>query len=173
MKGKLVLAWAGPGKGTRLIRGETWMPYQAETFPTPPFPEYVSGHSTFSSAGAQVLRSFTGSDLFGARVTVPRGSSFVEPGLTPVLPTPLLWATFSAAVDEAGRSRRFGGIHFPDADLHGRTLGTLGRADRLGEGADLLRRDGRLRRPRWGTMPGCVPSASSPPPRTGPSPPAS
>ncbi len=124
MKGKLVLAWAGPGKGTRLIRGETWMPYQAVTFPTPPFAEYVSGHSTFSSAGAQVLRSFTGSDLFGARVTVPRGSSFVEPGLTPVLPTPLLWATFSAAVDEAGRSRRFGGIHFPDADLHGRTLGT-------------------------------------------------
>ena len=29
MKGKLVLAWAGPGKGTRLIRGETWTPYQA------------------------------------------------------------------------------------------------------------------------------------------------
>lgn len=75
-----------------------------------------------------MLQSFTGSDLFGARVTIRRGSSFVEPGITPVLPTPLLWATFSQAVDEAGRSRRMGGIHFPDADLHGRTLGTaIGR----------------------------------------------
>lgn len=124
MKGKLVLAWAGPYKGTRLIRGETWHPYQPATFPTPPFAEYVSGHSTFSAAGANVLQSFTGSDLFGARVTVKGGSSFVEPGLTPLLPTPLIWATFSAAVDEAGRSRRQGGIHFPDGDLNGRALGT-------------------------------------------------
>jgi hypothetical protein len=123
MKGKLVLAWAGPGKGTRLIRGETWTPYQAATFPTPPFPEYVSGHSTFSGAGARVLQAFTGSDLFGARVTIRPGSSFVEPGITPLLPTPLVWATFSAALDDAGMSRRYGGIHFPDADLDGRTLG--------------------------------------------------
>ena len=123
MKGKLVLAWAGPYKGTRLIKGETWHPYQAATFPTPPFAEYVSGHSTFSGAGARVLQRFTGSDLFGARVTVRPGSSFVEPGATPLLPTVLTWPTFSAARDEAGVSRRLGGIHFPDADLHGRESG--------------------------------------------------
>jgi hypothetical protein len=123
MKGKLVLAWAGPYKGTRLIRGETWHPYQATTFPTPPFPEYVSGHSTFSGAGARVLQSFTGSDLFGARVTVRPGTSFIEPGATPLLPTVLLWPTFTIARDEAGNSRRQGGIHFPDADLDGRNLG--------------------------------------------------
>jgi hypothetical protein len=122
-KGKLVLAWAGPYKGTRLIRGETWHPYQAATFPTPPFAEYVSGHSTFSGAGAKVLQQFTGSDLFGARVTVRPGTSFVEPGATPLLPTILIWPTFSAARDDAGVSRRLGGIHFPDADHHGRTLG--------------------------------------------------
>jgi uncharacterized protein DUF6851/vanadium-dependent haloperoxidase-like protein len=123
MRGKLVLAWAGPYKGTRLIRGETWHPYQAATFPTPPFPEYVSGHSTFSGAGARVLQRFTGSDLFGARVTIRPGSSFIEPGATPLLPQVLLWLTFSAARDEAGNSRRQGGIHFPDADVHGRELG--------------------------------------------------
>jgi hypothetical protein len=123
MKGKLVLAWAGPYKGTRLIRGETWHPYQASTFPTPPFPEYVSGHSTFSGAGTRVLQRFTGSDLFGARVTVRPGTSFIEPGATPLLPAVLLWPTFSAARDEAGMSRRYGGIHFPDADVHGRDLG--------------------------------------------------
>jgi hypothetical protein len=123
MRGKLVLAWAGPYKGTRLIRGETWHPYQAATFPTPPFPEYVSGHSTFSGAGARVLQRFTGSDLFGARVTIRPGRSFIEPGATPLLPQVLLWPTFSAARDEAGNSRRQGGIHFPDADVHGRELG--------------------------------------------------
>jgi hypothetical protein len=122
-KGQLVLAWAGPYKGTRLIRGETWHPYQAAMFPTPPFPEYVSGHSTFSGAGARVLQRFTGSDLFGARVTIRRGSSFIEPGLTPLVSQVLVWPTFSAAAAEAGVSRRQGGIHFPDADLHGRALG--------------------------------------------------
>jgi hypothetical protein len=125
MNGKMVLAWAGPYKGTQLIRGETWNPYQPATSPTPPFSEYVSGHSTFSAAGAKVLQAFTGSDLFGARVTVQPGTSVVEPGLTPLLPTPLVWITFSAAMDEAGRSRRQGGIHFPDGDLNGRALGTL------------------------------------------------
>ena len=122
-KGKLVLAWAGPYKGTRLIRGETWHPYQTATFPTPPFPEYVSGHSTFSGAGARVLQRFTGSDLFGARVTIRPGSSFIEPGLTPLVSQVLVWPTFSGAAAEAGVSRRQGGIHFPDGDLHGRALG--------------------------------------------------
>lgn len=127
-KGELVLAWAGPYKGTRLIRGETWHPYQPATFPSPPFAEYVSGHSTFSAAGAEVLRRFTGSDLFGARTTIPQGGSFVEPGLVPLTPQVLIWPTFSDAVAEAGMSRRYGGIHFPDADLHGREMGTsIGR----------------------------------------------
>jgi len=122
-KNQLVLAWAGPYKGTRLIWGQDWQPYQPATFPTPPFPEYVSGHSTFSGAGAKVLRQFTGSDLFGARVTLKPGSSRIEPGATPLLPVALVWLTFSAARDEAGESRRQGGIHFPDADQNGRTLG--------------------------------------------------
>jgi len=71
-----------------------------------------------------VLRQFTGSDLFGARVTLKPGSSRIEPGATPLLPVALVWLTFSAARDEAGESRRQGGIHFPDADQNGRTLGS-------------------------------------------------
>jgi uncharacterized protein DUF6851/vanadium-dependent haloperoxidase-like protein len=122
--GQLILAWGGPYKGTRLIRGENYQPYQPATFPTPPFPEYVSGHSTFTSAGARVLQRFTGSDLFGARVTVRSGSSRVEPGATPLLPQVLIWPTFSSALDEAGRSRRQGGIHFLDGDFNGRALGS-------------------------------------------------
>ena len=124
MKGKLILAWGGPYKGTRLIRGEDYLPYQVPTFLTPGVPEYVSGHSTFSGASARVLQQFTGSDTFGARVTIRPGTSKIEPGATPLLPQVLTWATFSAALDEAGRSRRQGGIHFPDGDFHGRALGT-------------------------------------------------
>jgi hypothetical protein len=77
--GREVLAWAGPGLGTRRIRGEDWQPYLA----TPPFLEYFSGHSTFSAAAAAVLARFTGSDRFGASVTIPAGSSRIEPGTTP------------------------------------------------------------------------------------------
>jgi hypothetical protein len=121
--GQWVLAWGGPYQGTRLIKGENYLPYQPMTSLTPPFPEYVSGHSTFSAAGARVLRLFTGSDLFGARVTIPAGSSRIEPGATPAVPTVLTWPTFTNALDEAGNSRRQGGIHFLDADLGGRDLG--------------------------------------------------
>lgn len=35
----------------------------------------------------------------------------------------LSWPTFSAAADEAGLSRRYGGIHFADGDMEGRKLG--------------------------------------------------
>jgi hypothetical protein len=60
--GRLVRAWAGPYQGTKLIDGGTWFPYQPTTFPTPPFPEYSSGHSNFSAAGAEILKRFTRSD---------------------------------------------------------------------------------------------------------------
>jgi hypothetical protein len=35
----------------------------------------------------------------------------------------LSWPAFSDAADEAGLSRRYGGIHFEAGDLEGRTLG--------------------------------------------------
>jgi hypothetical protein len=116
-------AWAGPYQGTRIIDGGSWMPYQVPTFVTPPFSEYVSGHSTFSAAAAEVLRRFTGSDDFGHSITLPAGWSKIEPGLTPARPVTLSWATFSDAADEAGMSRLYGGIHFRQGDLEGRALG--------------------------------------------------
>jgi len=117
--GQEVLAWGGLGQGTRRIRGEDWQPYIA----TPPFPEYVSGHSTFSSAAAVVLARFTGSDRFGAGVTVAAGSSRVEPGVTPAADVTLSWPTFTDAAVQAGRSRRYGGIHFREGDLTGQAIG--------------------------------------------------
>jgi hypothetical protein len=112
----------GPAGGQGAIQGESWTPYQPMTFPTPPFPEYVSGHSSFSAAAAEVLRSFTGSDAFGASHTVTAHSTTVEPGL-PSSDLTLHWATFSAAVEEAGISRVYGGIHFDSGNGAGQALG--------------------------------------------------
>ena len=69
------------------------------------------------------MKRFTGSDDFGGSVTLPTGSSRVEPGLTPQTDVTLSWATFSEAADEAGISRRYGGIHFEEGDLRARLLG--------------------------------------------------
>jgi hypothetical protein len=124
-QGQKVRAWGGPGRGTQTIGGEEWFPYQATTFPTPPFPEYSSGHSNFSAAGAEILRLFTGSDRFGGSVTFPAGSAKFEPGLVPAADVKLTWATFSEAAAQAGLSRRYGGIHFEQADLEGRATGRL------------------------------------------------
>jgi hypothetical protein len=43
----------------------TTMQYQDASFVTPPFAEFVSGHSTFSAASAFVIRSFLGTDEYG------------------------------------------------------------------------------------------------------------
>jgi hypothetical protein len=122
-RGKTIRAWGGPGKGTVALDGTQWIPYQAATFPTPPFPDFVSGHSTYSAAAARILELWTGSDRFGDSVTIPAGSSKIEPGATPAHSITLHWETFTAAADEAGISRRYGGIHFQPADLAGRALG--------------------------------------------------
>jgi hypothetical protein len=127
-RGKDVTSWLGPYKGFGKVKGEQWVPYQAPNVVTPPFPEYVSGHSTFSAAGAQILANFTGSDAFGAGVVVKAGTSLFEPRTTTQTGTPagdvtMSWPTFTAAADEAGWSRRYGGIHFASGDENGRTLG--------------------------------------------------
>jgi Domain of unknown function (DUF6851)/VCPO second helical-bundle domain len=127
-RGQDIISWRGPYQGYGLVKGETWIPYQELHVVTPPFPEYVSGHSTFSAAGAYVLSTFTGSNAFGASVTVRAGTSRIEPRTdkhpgTPAKDVTLYWPTFTAAADEAGWSRRYGGIHFRSGDMHGRSLG--------------------------------------------------
>jgi len=67
-KGKTVTSWLGPYKGYGPVDGSQWIPYQAPNVVTPPFPEYVSGHSTFSSAAATILNNA------GGAATPPRPS---------------------------------------------------------------------------------------------------
>lgn len=49
--GQLVESWQG------LIDGGNWRPYQVPTVVTPPFPQYISGHSAFSAAAAETLQN--------------------------------------------------------------------------------------------------------------------
>ena len=139
--GRPVRAWAGPYHGTKLIDGAAWIPYQPTTFPTPPFPEYSSGHSNFSAAGAEILRLFAHNDRFGASITLPAGSSRVEPAAVPASDLTLSWATFSEAANQAGVSRRYRG-HSLRAGRPGRARHRPDRRPgRLGESPGLLARE--------------------------------
>jgi hypothetical protein len=128
-KNQNINSWLGPGKNPSTgnfgtVLGQDWMPYQALTVVTPPFPEYVSGHSTFSAAGATLLALANGSDTFGGSITIGRGSSKIEPHQNvPAADVPLSWPTFTDASNEAGMSRRYGGIHFYSGDMNGRAVG--------------------------------------------------
>jgi hypothetical protein len=118
-----IRAWKGNGVGW--IPGTTWVPYQRATFVTPAFPGYVSGHSTFSRAAAEVLAAYTGSPYFPGGLftqTFPPGYLKFERG--PSAPVTLEWATYYDAADQAGISRLFGGIHIAIDDFAGRRLGS-------------------------------------------------
>jgi len=79
---------------------------------TPPFPDYVSGHSAFSGAASMVLALFYGTD----EIAFTTGSDFL-PGVT------RHFTSFSAAASEAAISRLYGGIHFRSANEDGLTSG--------------------------------------------------
>jgi membrane-associated phospholipid phosphatase len=121
--GKRIPSYSHAGTGPEMIDGADWWPYQPAFFATPGFAEYPSGHSAFGGAGGEVLKRFTGSDRYGDSVTMPAGSSRVEPGVSPQANVTLYWPTFTSAVKENGISRLYGGLHFKDANLDGQSLG--------------------------------------------------
>jgi len=112
--------------GVRWIRALDWLPYQRETFVTPPFAGYTSGHSTFSRAAAEVLTRLTGSEFFpgGVGTFEAEQDDFLEFEIGPTEPIVLEWATYYDAADEAGISRLWGGIHVPADDFGGRIMGS-------------------------------------------------
>ena len=110
--------------GVGWIRSAEWVPYQRASFVSPAFAAYVSGHSGFSRAAAEVLTELTGSPYFPgglATHTVAPGDLLHEAG--PTQTVTLQWATYRDAADQAGISRLYGGIHVPADDLNGRIMG--------------------------------------------------
>ena len=118
---QIIKAWGGPEKGMIEMNGKEWRPYSPDTFLCPPFPSYVSGHSTISGACAEALRLWTGSDTFGSSVDLVPGA-MTEPnnlGDTVTLEFP----TFTKTAEMAGISRVLGGYHIQADNIEGLELG--------------------------------------------------
>lgn len=98
-----------------LTGDKTWK----SLIPTPSFPAYTSGHSTFSGASARILANFIGTDqvAFSSRspdlVNWPKQLSGVTRSYTS------LWD----AAEEAGMSRIYGGIHWQEDNTEGLRVG--------------------------------------------------
>ncbi|WP_293146749.1 MULTISPECIES: phosphatase PAP2 family protein [unclassified Microcoleus] len=86
-------------------------PLWAPLITTPPFPEYTSGHSTFSGAAEPVMNAVFGSDFGFA----DKGDKTVNSLRT--------YENFAQAADESGMSRIYGGIHFMTANVDGLSSG--------------------------------------------------
>lgn len=115
-----VTAWGGPGRGTVAdMRGTEWRSY----LNTANHPEYPSASAAFCAAHAQVLRRFYGTDDLGFVVSVAKGSSVVEPGVTPAASLLLSYPTWTDFEQECGLSRFWGGVHFMAAVTEGHDLG--------------------------------------------------
>jgi hypothetical protein len=129
-RGQTVTGYDGQG-----ISGELWLPYQEPSFVTPPFPDFPSGHSAFSTIFSDVMATWFGdaintsktvtlSDLklvtpdlttaqqnpFGT-IVFPTGSSRVQPGIVPAQPITISFTSWSELAESAGISRQYGGIH--------------------------------------------------------------
>jgi hypothetical protein len=121
-QGEAIKAWGGPDKGLITMPGTEWRPYSPETFLCPPFPSYVSGHSTISGACAEALKLFTGSEKFGAKAQVVAGAmtendNYHGPTVT------LEFPTFTETANMAGFSRVLGGYHIQADNIAGLELG--------------------------------------------------
>lgn len=78
---------------------------------TPPFPDYVSGHSIFGGAAAEVLANFFGDDT---SFDIP---SQDLPGVA------RSYGSFTQAAQENADSRLFGGVHIDTANVDGVAIG--------------------------------------------------
>jgi hypothetical protein len=127
-----IRAWQGAPKdasqqsGVGWILGTRWVPYQRPSFVTPAFPGFVSGHSTFSRAAAEVLAGYTGTPyfpggLFESRIKAGALGTDKGPSQDVVLQS----ATYDDAADQAGLSRLYGGIHIAADDFAGRRIGSV------------------------------------------------
>ncbi|MEY3368384.1 MAG: hypothetical protein RI973_1539, partial [Bacteroidota bacterium] len=126
--------WRGPGyikdpesdmAGVGWVRARDWYPYQRPTFVTPPFPGFISGHSTYSRTAAEVLTAITGSPFFpgGLGEFHCRKNEYLVFEEGPSVDLTLQWATYRDAADQCSLSRIWGGIHPPFDDIPGRLIG--------------------------------------------------
>ena len=134
-EGKIKLySWQGHQKindpkndyaGVGWILAENWFPYQRPTFVTPNFSGYVSGHSTYSRAAAELMTLLTGDKFFpgGMGEFIAKKNEFLVFEKGPTQNIKIQWATYRDASNQCSLSRIWGGIHPPVDDLPGRVIG--------------------------------------------------
>lgn len=126
-----------------------WLPYQELNFVTPPFPDFVSGHSTFSSVSAKLFCYMFGTDIIDLtnpsinndiidylspilenkdnftfnNIFIFSNSSHVKDTL-PISPVHLNWSSWTEMANSSGKSRLYGGIHCESSNQGGLFLGS-------------------------------------------------
>lgn len=140
--GQTIQSWNGS------VDGAQWMPYQEANFVTPPFADFPSGHSHFSTAFALTMNkwfdtvitqtpmyydkqtlicpmfSSNATQAFGT-FTIAKGKSLIEPGICPAAPITFnfgTWNEMSDGIMGAGISRLYGGIHCDTANLSSQSI---------------------------------------------------
>lgn len=113
--------WKGKNQGWRRIHAQEWQAYSPASFLCPPFPAYVSGHSTVSAACAEVLRLFKGEERFDLSVEWTPGI-LTDPDSCDA-PVTLHFPTFTETAEMAGRSRVIGGYHIEADNREGLIMG--------------------------------------------------
>ncbi len=127
-----------------------WKPYQLESAITPPFPDFISGHSTFSAVGSRILSKLIGNNLIDLNLSI--NGSFMKnfsslfdnnnvednvylhcftifpkcSAIDSTVPNKAITLTYNTWDDmalEAGISRIYGGIHYDVSNYAGYLVG--------------------------------------------------
>ncbi|NJP45301.1 DUF6851 domain-containing protein [Actinacidiphila epipremni] len=114
-----VKGWGGPGLGTVSMKATEWQSY----LDIPDHTEYPSGSTTLYHAHSQSATRFLGGDAIDLHFPFPKGSSRIEPGVTPAQDIELHFTSWKDFADVAGMSRAYGGVHFTAAVHAGEQLG--------------------------------------------------
>ncbi|MDQ8201433.1 FG-GAP-like repeat-containing protein [Pelagicoccus sp. SDUM812003] len=111
--------------GVGWVRAADWGPYHLRTFPTPNFAGYISGHSTFSRAGAEVMTLLTGSPFFpgGLKEFKFEKGKYLQVEYGPSEDLSIQVATYYDAADLTGVARIYCGVHIAADDFMGRKVG--------------------------------------------------
>lgn len=132
------------------VKGEMWLPFQEPRMYSPPFPDFPSGHSTFSSAAAYVLNKLIGKniddnikisteelamlapifknkphEIFNLNeIFVNKNSSLIQENV-PIKRISFKLSSWDQMALHAGMSRIYGGIHIDSSNIEGYNTGQI------------------------------------------------
>jgi len=128
-----------------------WKPYQQSRSWTPPFPDYISGHSAFSSVASCILTKLLGSNVSKLNIKLTKDefimlspifltSNFDFMDISNIVIAPdsskiqknvphkeilLNFNTWEEMAESAGISRIYGGIHYPTSNIVSLEVGKM------------------------------------------------